>query len=82
MVHDLIELISAVASGVCEVHGQTSEECGAAREGATLGIATIGGAALGGALGGRGGALAGVVLGFLAGTLINESDEESPVRNL
>jgi outer membrane lipoprotein SlyB len=81
MVHDIIGLISAVSTGICKVHGQASQECGAAKEAATLGITAIGGAALGSALAGRDGAVAGGLLGFLAGLLINESGEESPVYN-
>ncbi len=36
MVHNLIDLISAVVTGYCKIHGTNSKECGAAREAGSL----------------------------------------------
>ncbi len=78
MVHEMIDLVTAVTTGICEVHGTSSAECGATKEAATLGILAIGGAALGNAIGGRGGALIGGVIGFIAATQVNEANDSLP----
>ncbi len=77
LVHDIIDLLSAVTTGICEIHGKPSLECGAAKEAATLGTTVVGGAALGTMLGGRGGTAVGGVLGLLAGLWLNGTGEEA-----
>jgi len=41
--HNLIQLVSAVVKGYCDIHGTDSIECGAVREAGTI---LIGGLAL------------------------------------
>ena len=41
--HNLIQLVSAVVTGYCDIHGTDSRECGAVREAGTI---LIGGLAL------------------------------------
>ncbi len=79
MVHDMIDLVTAVTTGICEIHGTSSAECGAAKDVATMGILAIGGAALGNAIGGKAGALIGGVIGFLAATQVNEANDSLPM---
>ena len=69
--HDAITLIRSVVRGVCDIHGEGSPECTAAKEAGTLATTTLVGAALGTAIDGKDGAVAGGILGFLAGLVIN-----------
>jgi len=36
MRHNIIQLVSAVVKGYCDIHGTDSKECGAMREAGTL----------------------------------------------
>ena len=69
--HDLINLIRWAVTGVCEVHGEGSPECTAAKEVGTLATTTFAGVAIGSAIDGDDGAVPGGILGFLAGLVIN-----------
>jgi len=43
--HNLIQLVSAVVKGYCDIHGTDSRECGAMREAGTIligGLAVVG----------------------------------------
>ncbi|MCH7969341.1 MAG: hypothetical protein IH841_08885 [Thaumarchaeota archaeon] len=43
--HNLIQLVSAVVKGHCDIHGTDSRECGAMREAGTIlvgGLALVG----------------------------------------
>lgn len=63
MVHTILDLLEAWRTGVCSVHGTSSEECGAATEMYTI----LSSALIGGAIGARAGGRPGLVLGAMAG---------------
>lgn len=73
--HDVVTLVRAIATGICDIHGEGSPECTAAKEAATLTLATLGGIAVGTAIEGKNGAAPGGMLGFLAGLVINGASE-------
>jgi len=70
--HDAITLIRLAVTGVCDIHGERSSECSAAKEVGTLATTTLVGAAIGTAIDRKEGAAAGGILGFLAGLVIND----------
>ena len=69
--HDVVTLVRWAVRGVCDIHGQGSPQCTAAKEAETLATTTLLGAALGTALDDEDGAAAGGILGFVAGLVIN-----------
>lgn len=69
MVHTLLDLLEYWRTGVCRVHGASSQECDAANELYTIGSSALVGAAIGAYLGGR----AGLVFGLLGGGVLGKA---------